>query len=66
MEDGTIGDVAGFQSVAQSIGDDLGVEGVGDLPAENGAGKEINDDGQVEPSLAGRNVGDVAGEVCSW
>ena len=35
----------------------------GELPTEDGAAEEVDDDGEVEPSFAGGEVGDVADEV---
>ena len=63
VDEGVGRDDAGVQGAAQGTGDDLGVEGVGELPAEDGAAVEIEDDGQVEPAFVGGDVGDVADEV---
>ena len=63
MEEGVGSDQAGVEGAAQSAGDDLGVERIGELPAEDGAAEEVDDDGEVEPSFAGGDVGDVADEV---
>jgi hypothetical protein len=57
MKDGSASNVASFECALQSASDDLRVEGVIDLPTQNGPGKEIDDDGQIEPSLAGGDVG---------
>jgi hypothetical protein len=45
------------------IDDQIGVKGVGEFPAENSAGEQIDDDSQIEPALPGSNVGDVAHEL---
>ena len=39
--------------------------GVGELPADDGAAEKIQDDGEVEPSLVGGDVGAVAHELGS-
>ena len=45
------------------IDDQIGVEGVGKFPAQNGAGEQIDDHSQKEPAFPGRNVSDVANEL---
>ena len=65
MKDGSASNVASFECALQSASDDLRVEGVIDLPNQNGPGKEIDDDGQIEPSLAGGDVGAGAETDCA-
>jgi len=47
----------------EGIDNQIGVQGVGKLPAEDGAGEQIDDDSQIEPAFPGRNVSDVANEL---
>ena len=60
---GTWRDDAGIESAAQGLGDHLGVEGVGEFPAEDGAAEEIEDGGEVMPAFAGRDAGIERSEI---
>ena len=66
----TIGMKEGFfwiRPVARAFckgGHDIGLEGVGELPTEDGAAEEIDNHGQIEPALGSGDVSDVADEVC--
>ena len=63
VEEGVRLDDAGVQRAVQGGGDDLGVEGGRELPAEDGAAEEIEHDRQIKPACAGGDVRDVADEV---
>ncbi len=43
----------------QGVEDEVGAEVVGDLPADDGSAVDVEDEGDVHPSLPGRGVGDV-------
>ena len=51
---------AGGDGVGQGVGDQVGAQVVGQGPADDPAGGEVDDGGQVQPALPGRDVGDVA------
>jgi len=60
------GDVAGDASHLEGVEDQAGAHVAGELPADDHPGREINHRGQVEPALAGLEVGDVADEPLTW
>ena len=51
---------AGWHGVGEGVGDQVGAQVVGGGPADDPAGGEVDDGGQVEPALPGGDVGDVA------
>ena len=55
--------MASGKGALQRVGDEGGVQTLGDAPAEDRAAKEIDDHRQIEPTLLGRDVGDVADQV---
>ena len=57
--------LAAVDSTLQSVGDEARVQGFGHAPAEDRTAEEIEDDGQIEPTLFGRHVGDVTDQVCA-
>src|SRR5829696_1606772 len=59
VEDGAGGSVAVRDGHLQGVGDQAGAEVVGELPADDHAGAQVDHGGQVQPSLAGLEVGDV-------
>ena len=63
MKDGILGNETGGQGAADSGVNDIAVEALGELPAEDAAREEVEDDGQIEPSLGGRNIGNVADDL---
>ena len=63
VEEGLGRDDAGVERPAQGDGDDLGVEGVGELPAKDAAAEKIENDGEVEPAFAGWDVGIERSEI---
>lgn len=63
VEESVFGDQASGESVLQNAGYDLGAERVGELPAEDGATKEIDHHGEIEPAFEGGDVSDVTHEV---
>ena len=52
---------AGLESLVKSVEDEIGAEVVGEFPAEDASGVEIDDDGEIEPTGGGGDEGDVAG-----
>ena len=52
-----------MQGACGGIDDQSRVEGVREFPAQNCAGEQIDDDGQIEPAFPSRNVSDVANEL---
>ena len=52
MEEGVGGDESLIEGAAQSVGDQAGVHGGGDFPAEDGAGKEVENDDDQDSSAA--------------
>lgn len=63
VEEGVGRDDACVERTVQGAGDDLGVEGVGELPAEDGATEEIEDDGEIEPAFVGGDIGTERSEI---
>jgi hypothetical protein len=63
MEDGAPGYEAGGEGRSEGVGDQLGVQGCGELPAEDGAGEEVEHDGQIKPAFGGGNVGNIADDL---
>ena len=59
-------DVATVDGHGQGIHDQAGAHVVGELPADDHAGREIEHGRQVEPALAGLEVGDVTDEALTW
>ena len=60
-----IGDVAGVDRHLQGVGDQRGAHVRGGLPADHHAGGQVDDRGQVQPALAGAQVGDVPDQALS-
>jgi hypothetical protein len=50
-------------AMGQGVGDQAGAHVAGQLPAGHHPGGQVDDGGQVEPSLAGAQVGDVTGQT---
>jgi len=49
------------QSFAQSCQGQIAVQTIGHRPADDAAGEQVDDNGQIQPPLAGPDVGDVGG-----
>jgi hypothetical protein len=62
VEDRIRGDKAGVNAHLQSVDDEAGAHVVGELPADDHSGGQVDHGGQVEPALCGFEVGDVADE----
>jgi hypothetical protein len=65
VEQGKRADRSASERPSQGVRDDLGVGRLRDRPPEDGAAVEVEDDGEVEPALPGRDAGDVADNVCA-
>ena len=65
VKDGAGQDPAGGHGLGDGGQNHAGVQGGGGCPAEDGAAVEIDDNHQVEPALAGGEVGDVADQLLS-
>lgn len=63
MKEGAAGHQAGSDGSAQGPGEDLGVEGVGEFPAEDTAAKEVEHDGEVKPAFTGGDIGHVTNQM---
>jgi hypothetical protein len=60
VEDGVFSG-SGMESLVKSVEDEIGAEMIGEFPAEDASGEEVDDDGEVEPAGGGGDEGDVAG-----
>ena len=60
VEDHSLGWFAPCDSVCERLGDEVGAHVISDGPADDGSRMEVDDGGQVGPSLPGLDVGDVA------
>ena len=52
---------AGGEGLAQGFSNEVAAQVIGELPADNAARAEVDDDGEVEPLFTGRDEGDVTG-----
>jgi hypothetical protein len=53
--------VTGLKGLVESVEDEIRAEVIGKFPADDAAGVEVDDDGEVEPAGRGGDEGDVAG-----
>lgn len=52
---------AGLEGLLESGENQIGPQMILEAPAEDAPGAEVDDDGQIEPALAGRDKGNVSG-----
>lgn len=66
MEDGIGGNQTGVDGTTDGGGNQICTETLAEFPAEDGTGEEVDDNGEIKPTLASGNVGDVANELLTW
>jgi hypothetical protein len=59
VEDGAVGGTSG-EGLEERVESNIRALMIGQAPADDAAGAEIDDDSEIEPSGAGRDEGDVA------
>jgi hypothetical protein len=63
MEESSLGEQARVLGLLEGSSDELRMHGSGEFPSNDATAEKIDDDGEVEPSLAGGDVGDVADDL---
>ncbi len=63
VEDGLRCDQSGVEGAAQGGGDQAAFHRLGQFPAQDATREQIENDDQIKPALAGRDVSDVADQM---
>jgi len=63
MEEGSLGERSRVRGLLEGADDEFRMHGWGEFPSKDATAEKIDDDGEVEPPLAGGDVGDVADDL---